>query len=73
MQAIPSGTTLSYSEVARKAGNAKAARAVGAIMAANHNPQVQCHRVIRADGSLGGYNRGKTRKQKLLISEGIEP
>jgi len=66
---IPRGKTLSYSEVARRAGNPKAARAVGAVLRTNFDPHIPCHRVIRSDGSLGGYNRGVSKKKKLLIEE----
>ncbi len=67
---IPAGSVLSYGEVARRAGNPRAARAVGAIMHANHDPSVSCHRVIRTDGSLGGFNRGRQKKENLLRNEG---
>lgn len=70
---IPKGKTMSYAEVARKAGNHKAARAVGAVMRANKNyAEIPCHRVIRSDGSLGSYNRpgGVTTKRKILQREG---
>ena len=68
---IPRGGTLSYKDVATRAGNAKAARAVARIMAANYDPKIPCHRVIRSDGCLGGYNRGGTEaKRTLLITEG---
>lgn len=68
---IPKGKSMTYKEVAAKAGNAKAARAVGAIMRTNYLPDVPCHRVIRSDGSFGGYNRGGTvEKQSLLKREG---
>lgn len=66
---IPKGKTLPYMEVARRAGNPRAARAVGAIMKNNYDPTIPCHRVIRADGTLGGYNRGRERKRKLLEGE----
>ncbi len=67
---IPRGETRSYSEVATQAGHPKAARAVARIMAANYDPGVPCHRVIRKDGTLGGYNRGgENRKKEILISE----
>ena len=70
--AIPSGTVMTYKEVAIAAGNPKAARAVANIMAANYDPAVPCHRVIRSDGGLGGYNRGGVRvKAKLLQAEGV--
>lgn len=67
---IPRGKTLSYKEVATKAGNEKAARAVARLMAANFDPEIPCHRVIRSDGSLGGYNRGgEAAKRDILESE----
>lgn len=68
---IPKGKTLTYGQVAEKAGNAKAVRAVGSIMKKNYDPTVPCHRVIRSDGSVGEYNRGGSEaKRKLLESEG---
>lgn len=67
---IPKGKTLSYSDVARRAGAPRAARAVGAILRSNYNPHIPCHRVVRKDGSLGGYNRGIARKVALLKKEG---
>ena len=67
---IPRGQTLSYGAVARLAGNSQAARAVGSILRTNFDPKIPCHRVVRADGALGGYNRGIQRKQSLLAGEG---
>ncbi|MEK7133897.1 MAG: MGMT family protein [Patescibacteria group bacterium] len=68
---IPKGKSMTYKEVAAKAGNPKAARAVGAIMRSNYNRDIPCHRVVRSDGSLGSYNRGGTvRKRELLKMEG---
>lgn len=73
VRAIPKGETRTYSEVARAAGNPKAARAVANLMAHNYDPEVPCHRVIRKDGTLGGYNRGGiVAKKKLLVSEGVQ-
>ena len=67
---IPRGMTLSYGEVARRAGSPRAARAVARIMSANYDAEIPCHRVIRADGSLGGYNRGgENAKKTLLLAE----
>ncbi len=67
---IPAGKTMTYGQVAIMAGKPGAARAVGMIMSRNLNPEVPCHRVIRADGKLGGYNRGGIKqKQKLLKQE----
>jgi len=66
---ISKGKTLTYGEVARRAGNAGAARAVGAVLKTNYDPNIPCHRVIRSDGTLGGYNRGVERKRTLLRKE----
>lgn len=69
---IPKGQTLSYGEVARRAGSPYAARAVGSIMRRNFDPSVPCHRVVRASGDVGEYNRagGSMAKRKILIKEG---
>jgi len=68
---IPKGKVMTYKQVAAKAGNSKAARAVGAIMRTNYDLKIPCHRVIRSDGSLGSYNRGGTvRKREILKREG---
>ena len=70
---IPYGTTISYQELANRAGNEKAVRAVGA--ANGRNPIgliVPCHRVIGADGKLVGYSGGLWRKVDLLRLEGVE-
>lgn len=64
---ISRGQTLSYGEVARRAGFPDAARAVGSLMKANHDPSVPCHRVIRADGTAGEYNRGGPAKKRALL------
>jgi len=68
---IPKGKSMTYKEVATKAGNPQAARGVGAIMRSNYNRDIPCHRVIHSDGSLGNYNRGGARrKRELLTQEG---
>jgi O-6-methylguanine DNA methyltransferase len=67
---IPRGKTLSYKKVAVLAGSPNACRAVGNILNKNYRHQIPCHRVIRSDGSPGGYNRGEKRKIKLLKKEG---
>ena len=66
---IPKGKTLTYKDVAIKAGRAKAYRAVGNILNKNYNPSIPCHRVIRSNGALGGYNRGAENKKILLDEE----
>ncbi|OON80163.1 cysteine methyltransferase [Streptomyces tsukubensis] len=67
---IPYGDTLSYGQVARLVGNPKAVRAVGTACATNPLPVVvPCHRVLRTDGSLGGYVGGPATKSALLRLE----
>lgn len=69
---IPYGETLSYGELARKAGSPGAARAVGSVMAKNRFPLiVPCHRVVSAGGKLGGFSApaGTNLKQQLLDLE----
>ncbi|MDE2071422.1 MAG: MGMT family protein [Patescibacteria group bacterium] len=69
---IPKGKTMTYGQVATKAGNPRAARAVGTLMSRNYNPKIPCHRVVRADGSVGNYNRGGAeRKAEMLFEEGV--
>jgi methylated-DNA-[protein]-cysteine S-methyltransferase len=69
---IPWGQTISYGELARRVGNPKASRAVGQANAVNPIPVIiPCHRVIAADGSLGGYSSGLERKSWLLRHEGF--
>jgi methylated-DNA-[protein]-cysteine S-methyltransferase len=68
---IPKGKTMTYKQVATKAGSPLASRRVGSIMKANYDPLIPCHRVIRSDGIIGDYNRGgKEAKKALLIKEG---
>lgn len=70
---IPKGKVLTYKEVAEKAGNEKAARAVGTIMSKNYNLKIPCHRVIRSDGKVGNYNRGgENKKREILRKEGVK-
>ena len=64
---IPKGKTLSYKQVAELAGSPRAYRAVGNIMADNNDPKVPCHRVIKSDGSVGGYSGKGGVSQKLEI------
>ncbi len=70
---IPMGKVLSYKQVAYAAGRPGAFRAVANIMANNYDKSVPCHRVIRSDGHLGGYNRGGIeKKRRLLQAEGYK-
>jgi O-6-methylguanine DNA methyltransferase len=68
---IPKGETRSYKQVAEYAGSPGAARAVGTIMKNNDDDSVPCHRVIKSDGSLGGYNGRLGDKVKLLEKEKV--
>jgi methylated-DNA-[protein]-cysteine S-methyltransferase len=66
------GTTTTYGNLAARAGNPRAARAVGTIMNRNPIPIVlPCHRVVGASGSLTGYAGGLERKETLLRLEGV--
>jgi len=67
---IKKGQVLTYKEVARLAGSEKAYRAVGNILNKNQNKKIPCHRVIRSDGKIGGYNKGAKIKKELLLKEG---
>lgn len=71
VRSIPRGTVASYGQVAAAAGAPRAARAVGTIMSRNTDPSVPCHRVIRSDGSIGGYNGLRGEKEALLAAEGV--
>ncbi|MCG3151845.1 MAG: Methylated-DNA--protein-cysteine methyltransferase [bacterium] len=72
LKQIPWGTTVSYGELASRIGRPQAARAVGNANGANVlAPVVPCHRVIQADGTLGGYGGGLPLKQRLLRAEGV--
>jgi AraC family transcriptional regulator of adaptative response/methylated-DNA-[protein]-cysteine methyltransferase len=67
---VPAGSTLTYSDVARRIGAPQAARAVA--QACNANPvavAIPCHRVIKRNGELAGYRWGLERKQRLLARE----
>lgn len=67
---IPKGQVRSYRWVAAQLGNPSLARAVGQALARNTDPaHVPCHRVIRADGALGGYAWGAHKKRCLLAQE----
>ncbi len=68
---IPKGNVMTYKEVAIKIGKPNASRAVGTVLSKNFNPDIPCHRVIRSDGKMGGYNRGGViNKQSILKEEG---
>ena len=66
---IPKGKTMSYKEVAIAAGSPRAYRAVGNIMNRHNIKELPCHRVIRSDGSFGGYRWGAKKKAEILRKE----
>lgn len=71
LRKIPPGETRSYAQIAAAIGHPKAVRAVGTANGDNHvSVLIPCHRVIRSDGSLGGYGGGIERKKILLAAEG---
>ena len=69
---IPRGKILSYKLVAKLAGKPKAWRAVGNILNKNRDKKIPCHRVIKSNGKIGGYNRGIKKKIVLLKREGVK-
>lgn len=72
VSSIKKGSTMTYGQVAAAAGRPGAARAVGNIMAHNNDKTVPCHRVIRSDGNIGGYNSiNGPSKRDLLLEEGV--
>ena len=73
LRKIPPGETRSYADIAAAIGEPGAVRAVGTANGSNPVAVlVPCHRVIRSDGTLGGYAGGLDRKRQLLAAEGIE-
>ena len=69
---IPRGSVSTYQRIANHLGNRKGARAVGTALATNPFPIIiPCHRAVRSDGTLGGYQGGLGMKQTLLKMEGI--
>jgi AraC family transcriptional regulator of adaptative response/methylated-DNA-[protein]-cysteine methyltransferase len=72
LRKIPLGETRSYAQIAAAIGHPKAVRAVGTANGDNHvSVLIPCHRVIRSDGTLGGYGGGLPNKKKLLAAEGV--
>tara|TARA_Y100000994_G_C15505579_1_gene365402 strand:- start:325 stop:597 length:273 start_codon:yes stop_codon:yes gene_type:complete len=75
LKKIPRGKVKTYSEVAKAIGKPLAVRAVANAIAKNpYSPRVPCHRVIRSDGSLGGYSgKGGVKTKKFLLKkEGVK-
>lgn len=72
LRKIPRGKVLTYKEVAKLAGSPRAFRSVGNILNKNKDKKIPCHRVIRSDGNVGGYNKGVDKKIFLLEKEGVK-
>ncbi|MEM2974648.1 MAG: MGMT family protein [Candidatus Micrarchaeia archaeon] len=68
---IRRGEVTNYRAIAIAIGNPKAYRAVGNALNRNSSPTIPCHRVVRSDMSVGGFNKGTVRKIALLRSEGV--
>jgi methylated-DNA-[protein]-cysteine S-methyltransferase len=72
LRAVKAGGTDSYAGLAVRAGSPRAVRAAGQACATNKvAPFVPCHRILRTDGSLGGYAYGLPVKEALLVHEGV--
>jgi methylated-DNA-[protein]-cysteine S-methyltransferase len=70
MREVPAGQTISYAELASRAGSPNAVRAAGSACATNMvAPIVPCHRIVRTGGNLGGYYYGLSTKEWLLAHE----
>ena len=69
---VPKGRVSTYTAIARAIGSPRAVRAVGNAL--NKNPDIKytpCHRIVRSDGSIGGYACGSARKAVILKKEGV--
>ena len=74
LRKIPSGKTMTYGQLAKLIGRPKAVRAVGQACGANSIPVlIPCHRVLAANGGLGGFSAGLPWKRKLLEKERVTP
>ncbi len=69
---IPKGKVSTYTKIARAIDKPKAARAVGNALNKNPHASVPCHRVIRSDGSIGGFAHGTKKKIEMLRKEGVK-
>lgn len=69
IRTLKAGQVMTYAQVAKMAGSPRAYRAVGNVLNKNTNPEIPCHRVIRSDGNIGGYNKGTKLKLRLLKNE----
>jgi len=70
---VPSGFVVTYGELAKSVGLKNGQRLIGKIMKNNPFPViVPCHRVVKSDGSVGGYAFGENTKRNMLLNEGIQ-
>ncbi len=70
---IPKGKVSTYKKIAQALEKPKSYRAVGNALNKNPNPiEIPCHRVVKSNGKIGGYAKGRETKRKLLRKEGIE-
>ena len=70
---IPKGKVSTYAEIANAIGKPTAVRAVGNALNVNpHSPKVPCHRVIRSNGSVGGFAHGTKKKIEMLKKDGAK-
>lgn len=71
-QCIPCGRVSTYGQLAKALGRPRAARAVGSVLRKNkYLVKIPCRRIVLSDGRIGNYQTGRTRKMKLLESEGV--
>ncbi len=68
---IRKGRVSTYADIARAIGKPGASRAVGNALNRNRSPKVPCHRVVRSDGSVGGFAHGTRKKEEMLRAEGV--
>lgn len=68
---IRKGRVSTYSDIARAIGKPGASRAVGNALNRNRSPSVPCHRVVRSDGTVGGFAHGSRRKEEMLRADGV--
>lgn len=72
VEKIPRGRVTTYKDIAKAIGSPRVARAVGNALNKNNSLEIPCHRVVRSDGRVGGYNKGSRAKVKILLNEGVK-
>ena len=71
LRRVPKGKVVTYKQIAEQLGT-KAYRAVGNAMNKNKDKKIFCHRVVNSNSRIGGFNRGKKEKIRLLEKEGVK-